>query len=125
MSLSDSFHGWLFTVVRNKLLDFAARTRRAGRVTGDVNGQQTVIQQPAPEEELDFWTREYEQQVFACASDLVQRSVKPATWQAFWQTAIEGKSSEAMARELGLSARFLAPAPVSRIRRPLNVDIFA
>jgi RNA polymerase sigma factor (sigma-70 family) len=119
----DSFRGWLFTVVRNKLHDFAAREHRNGRGTGDTSVQQIVNEQPAPEEELDFWSREYEQQVFACAAGEVRRSVEPATWQAFWQTAVEGKAGKTAAEELGMSvaAVYVAKSRViARLRKQVQ-----
>ena len=34
----------------------------------------------------------------------VQAEVKPATWQAFWQTAVEGRSAREAGEAVGLSA---------------------
>ena len=99
----DSFRGWLFTVVRNKLRDFIASSHRPGRATGTAEVQELLELQTAREDELDFWNREYEEQLFAYASEQVRRRVQNSTWQAFWQTAVEGKPGSEVAKELGMS----------------------
>ena len=61
-------------------------------------------QQPAPvEDEAAAWERDYERQLFALATEQVRRDFQESTWQAFWQTAVEGKTGPEVARSLGLS----------------------
>jgi RNA polymerase sigma factor (sigma-70 family) len=88
------FRPWLFTVVRNKLRDFRSR-RRPTPLLDDLpaNGGD-------PAAEFD---RECERQLFAWAAEQVRERVQPATWQAFWRTAVDGASGKAVAAELGLS----------------------
>jgi RNA polymerase sigma-70 factor (ECF subfamily) len=99
-----TFRGWLFTVVRNKLRNFLAAQHRPGRGTGDSAAQERLQELPAREEdETAWWDREYEQRVFAWAADQARGAFQPATWQAFWQTAVEGKTGPEVARMLGMS----------------------
>ena len=42
--------------------------------------------------------------MFTYASQQVRRDVHDATWQAFWQTAIDGKRANDVAADLGMSA---------------------
>ena len=99
-----SFRGWLFTVVRNKLRHFLAAQRRPGRGTGDSDAQHRLQELPAREEdETVWWDEEYERRVFAWAAEQVRGTFSDSTWQAFWQTAVEGKTGPEAARSLGLS----------------------
>lgn len=99
-----SFRGWLFTVVRNKLRNFIAAQKRPGRGTGDTDAQQLLQELPAREEDQNaWWDQEYEQRVFAWAAEQVRGAFQESTWQAFWQTAVEGMTGPEVARALGLS----------------------
>jgi RNA polymerase sigma-70 factor (ECF subfamily) len=99
-----TFRGWLFTVVRNKLRNFLAAQDRPGRGTGDTDAQHRLQDLPAREQdETAWWDQEYERRVFCWAAEQVRGGFREATWQAFWQTAVEGKSGPAVARTLGMS----------------------
>jgi RNA polymerase sigma-70 factor (ECF subfamily) len=99
-----SFRGWLFTVVRNKLRNAVAARNRPGRGSGDPEAQQLLQELPAREEdEAAWWDREHEQRVFSWAAEQVRGSFQAATWQAFWQTAVEGKTGPEVARALRMS----------------------
>jgi RNA polymerase sigma-70 factor (ECF subfamily) len=110
-----SFRGWLFTVVRNKLHNFVTRRRPYEHGTGDTGAHKLLQEQPAPEEEAGaLWEEDYEKQLFACAAKQVQSRVQESTWQAFWQTAVLGKSGKDVAKELQLTvaAVYLAKSRV-------------
>ena len=99
-----SFRGWLFTVVRNELRDFAAARRRPGTGSGDTDAQRLLEQQPdRAVDEAALWEREYERQLFAWAAEQVRRDFQETTWQAFWLTAVQGKSGKEAAKVLGLT----------------------
>ncbi len=99
-----SFRGWLFTVVRNELCDLAAAQRRSGRGSGDSSLQRLLEQQTdRAEDEAALWEREYERQLFTWAAEQVRRDFQETTWQAFWLTAVQGKSGKEVAEALGLT----------------------
>ncbi len=98
-----SFRGWLFTVARNELRDFLAGRKRPGRGSGDTDMHRRLHEVPAPDDSSAWWDQEYERQLFAWAAAQVRGRFQEATWQAFWQTAVEGKSGKEVARSLGLS----------------------
>jgi RNA polymerase sigma-70 factor (ECF subfamily) len=111
-----SFRGWLFTVARNKLRNLLAARQRPGRGSGDPDAQQRLEELPAREEEQGaWWDQEYERRVFAWAARQVRGAFRDTTWQAFWQTAVEGKTGPQVARALGLSvaAVYLAKGRVT------------
>jgi RNA polymerase sigma-70 factor (ECF subfamily) len=81
----DSFRGWLFTVVRNKLRDFLAQPRRLYQGSGDSGVQRMLENTAAPEaDEAGEWERAYQCGLFAWAAEQVRPQVREATWQAFW-----------------------------------------
>jgi RNA polymerase sigma-70 factor (ECF subfamily) len=99
-----TFRGWLFTVVRNKLRNFLAVRNRPGRGSGDTDAQQRLQELPAREDDQSaWWDEEYERRVFAWAAEQARGAFAEATWQAFWQTAVEGKTGPQAAQTLGMS----------------------
>ena len=119
-----SFRGWLFTVVCNKLRNFRAAQARRCQGTGGTNAQHLLKQQPDSESDQEaHWLQEHEQRLFAWAAERVQHEVQESTWQAFWQTAVEGKSGKDAAANLGITvaAVYLAKSRVmSRLREQIQ-----
>jgi RNA polymerase sigma factor (sigma-70 family) len=97
-----SFRAWLFTVTRNRILNFFSRDGRGAKGSGDTSVRQLLEQQPAAEEQAD-WDREVEQHLFACAVERVRPEFRENSWQAFWKTAVESHSASDTAAELGAS----------------------
>ena len=122
-----SFRGWLFTVARNKLRNFLAAQKLPGRSTGDAHAQQRLQELPAREEDQTaWWDQEYEERVFAWAADQVRGVFQTSTWQAFWQTTVEGKTGPQVARALGLSvaAVYLAKGRVmTRLKEVIRATL--
>jgi RNA polymerase sigma-70 factor (ECF subfamily) len=98
-----SFRGWLSTLTRHGLHDFLARRKQHRQGSGDSAMQARLEEMPCNEEEEAFWEREYEKRVFAWAVERVRPSFKEPTRQAFWQVAVEGKTTDGVARELGMT----------------------
>jgi RNA polymerase sigma-70 factor (ECF subfamily) len=119
-----SFRGWLFTIVRNKLRDLVGQCGRQVRGTGDTSIQNLLNDQPAHEaEESAIWEREHERRLFTWAGEQVSREVQTSTWQAFWLTAVEGKSGHEVANSLGMTvaAVYLAKSRVmSRLKQKIQ-----
>jgi RNA polymerase sigma factor (sigma-70 family) len=108
-----AFRDWLFTIVRHKLLNWRrARVNRL-RGSGDTDIQRLLQQLPAAQTNEKEWQAEWEQRLFAWASEQVRRDVAPSTWQAFWRTAVDGQPAREVASALGLS---LAAVYVARSR---------
>jgi RNA polymerase sigma factor (sigma-70 family) len=109
-----SFAGWLFTLAHHKLHDLLGRQNRPGRGSGDSRVQARLEQQPARPEDLAVWDQEYERRLFRWAAEQVRGRFQEATWQAFWQTAVEGRRAADVAAALGmtLAAVYLAKSRV-------------
>jgi RNA polymerase sigma-70 factor (ECF subfamily) len=119
-----SFRGWLFTVVRNKLRNFQARQGRHVQGKGDTTAQNLLEQHPAPADNPEaLWDREYEQRLFAWAAEQIRGGFEEKTWQAFWQTAVEGHGAARVAEALGMSvgAVYIAKSRVlARLRQQIQ-----
>ena len=119
-----SFRGWLFTVARNFLRRSAHDRRRHPPASGDSDAHALLEQQPAPPEEVERWEQEYQQRLFEYAAQRVRAHFRPATWEAFWRTSIEGQNARAVAEALHLSvgAVYIARTRVlARIREQIRV----
>lgn len=95
-----SFRAWLFTVVRSKLSNFLAARRIPA---GGPDAQAALAAAPARQEEAALWDLEYERRLFAWAAEQVRGGFEETSWQAFWRTAVEGRSSQEVAESLGIS----------------------
>jgi RNA polymerase sigma-70 factor (ECF subfamily) len=100
-----SFRAWLYGLTRNKVARFLERGRAQPRGSGDTDANRRLDEEPGREsDDLEAaWEREFQQQLFRLAAEAVVDSFAPTTWQAFWRTAVEGKSAAAVAADLGLS----------------------
>lgn len=110
-----SFRGWLFTVVRNKLRNFLANRGRQPLASGDTAVQNRLKEEPAPEDDAEeLWDLEYQRRLLAWAAAQVRGTIQDSTWQAFWLTAVEGKSGKEVAGRLGMTvaAVYLAKSRV-------------
>jgi RNA polymerase sigma-70 factor (ECF subfamily) len=101
-----TFRGWLYTVARNRIFNFLQAGRhKVDRGSGDSDAHQRLEAVAGPEWGLaESWDEEYERNLAALAMRRVQGEVQPATWQAFWQTAVESKSAREAGEALGMSA---------------------
>jgi RNA polymerase sigma-70 factor (ECF subfamily) len=99
-----SFRSWLFSVVRHKLQNFRAGQKHRWQATGEPDMQDRLEEQAAPEQEEEtLWNQEYERQLLARALEQIRGSFQESSWQAFWQTAMEGKKAKEVAQALGIS----------------------
>jgi RNA polymerase sigma-70 factor (ECF subfamily) len=98
-----SFRGWLYTVTCHKIHDFRHSRLNRERGSGDSATHRLLDEQPAPDDEVGRWERDYQSRLFALAAEQVRDGFEVTTWRAFWLLAVEGKSGEEAARILGLS----------------------
>lgn len=114
------FRSWLFTVARNEITDLLAR---AGRGAGDTAVRELLGNQPGrAAADEDTWEREYEQRLFQWAAERVRAGFQESTWQAFWKTAVERESPQAVAERLGISVGAVYIAK-SRVTAQLKAEV--
>jgi RNA polymerase sigma-70 factor (ECF subfamily) len=119
-----SFRGWLFTIARNSLRNFLAAAARRERGTGDTHCRQLLEQQPVEAHDSRVWDEEYQRHLLSLAADQIRDLFAANTWQAFWQTAVDGKEVKDVAQSLGMSvgAVYVARSRVlARLRQEIQL----
>lgn len=98
------FRTWLQTIVRNHALNALTRGPR-DQASGGTTAAQRLNQHPDKgDESLDdesLFDLELQRQTFRWAVAQVRPEFERATWDAFWQTAVEGQSPREVAEKTG------------------------
>src|SRR5438552_2289806 len=99
-----SFRGWLFRIARNLMVNFLISQRRQPRGSGDTDMQQLLEAWPAQDaEDSALFDAEYKRQLLYWAAEQLRGEFTERTWQAFWQTGVEGRSAKEAAAALGMT----------------------
>ena len=115
----DSFRGWLRGITHNILLQHFRRADRQPRASGGTDALarlQEVAEAEPPEADEDDSPSELEA-LRRRALELVRGQVEERTWRAFWLTAIEGRSPNDIAPDLGVSPTAVRMAKSRVLRR--------
>lgn len=122
-SSGDSFRGWLWTILRNKIRDFHRRSQPAQGAGGTAAQLQLqAIPDALPEEFSDPQPAVAFTGLLHRGLAQVQSEFEPRTWQAFWMVVVEGRSPADVATALGISANSVRQAK-SRILRRLRMEL--
>jgi RNA polymerase sigma-70 factor (ECF subfamily) len=99
-----SFRGWLRRVARNLVINWLnARGRQENAAGGtDMHALLELLPDTAWPESVEF-DYELRRALFQRAADKVREEVQPATWQAFWETAVAGTPAAEAAEKLGMT----------------------
>jgi RNA polymerase sigma-70 factor (ECF subfamily) len=127
-----TFRGWLFTLTRNCYRNYLAsaahRVKRDGKAIGGSEYQQ-LLDQIADSNSTDIladnpqlWDEQYEHHLLDVASANIRENFAANSWQAFWQTAVVGKSPQEVASELGMSVGAVYVAK-SRVIARLKLEV--
>ena len=120
---AGSFRKWLSSVARSRLSDFVAKRKKQVSASGGTTALETLGQQPAQDDEEEILEREYQKCLFQWAANKVRPQFQESTWQAFWQTYVDGRSCKDVARDLQVSteAVYMARARVlSRLKEKVR-----
>ena len=115
----DTFRGWLWTITHHKIGDyFRAQNRQPGGVGGST--ARTLIHE-LPEDLTEATSAgeddASEHEILHRALALIRVEFAETTWQAFWRTTVEGRSTDQTAADLGLSAGAVRQAKYKVLRR--------
>jgi len=120
---SDTFRGWLRTITRNKVNDHFRRREKEPAGVGGSEARDLLAQVPGalPVEEPAV-ADEAEGALLHRALELLRAEFEPKTWQAFWQTAVEGRAATDVAADLSMSPGAVRVAK-SRVLHRLRSDL--
>jgi RNA polymerase sigma-70 factor (ECF subfamily) len=115
------FRTWLSRVATNAILNALSR-RTADRGTGDSQFQNLLDAYPADGPDSQLVRLEHRREVFRWAARQIKGEFQPATWDAFWLTAVEGREIDQLAREQHRSLGSIYAAR-SRVMRRLQEKV--
>ncbi|MGE3808325.1 MAG: RNA polymerase sigma factor [Gemmataceae bacterium] len=122
---SDTFRGWLRTITRNKVNDhFRAQGKQPHAEGGSVALRQ-LAEWPAPAEPGSIASvddTQAEQQLYQRCLHMIRGEFEEKTWQAFWRTAVQGRSARDVGDELGMSPGAVRVAK-SRVLQRLREEL--
>jgi RNA polymerase sigma-70 factor (ECF subfamily) len=96
------FHGWLLQTTRHRLHKFFTRQQRLPQTASETTMERFLDHEPGANEQAR-WEEDYRQRLFDWAAEKVRPEFQPATWDAFWLTAVESLSVKEVAGRLGIS----------------------
>ena len=115
------FRTWLGRVVQNAALNALCRTkpdRAAGGELHEVHVHNATGREP----DSQLLQLELKREVFRWAARQIEREYQADTWQAFWQTAVEGRACEDVAADLKKTVGSVYAAR-SRVMRRLQEKV--
>ena len=121
-SASGSFRGWLKVVTRSRLSDFFQSQNRHVAGSGDTGVHIAIETKPDPSDS-EVWEQEYRRTIFEFTAERIRCDFEDRTWQAFWQTSVDGRETAIVAEELGMTvgAVYIARSRVlARLRKEVH-----
>ncbi len=97
------FRTWLHRVAQNFIINALNRAAPDRAVGGSTIQAALGNQAARSQADSDLVRLEIRREVFRWAADHIRHEFRPATWDAFWRTAIENQTVEQAAAELRLS----------------------
>jgi RNA polymerase sigma-70 factor (ECF subfamily) len=116
-----TFRGWLWTITRNAVLKWLERQGPQPRGGSTALARLADIPEPWEDSacEESPSTPDESASLLRRALDQIRPTVEPQTWNAFWNTAVLGRSAPEVAEELSLTPAAVRQAK-SRILRRLR-----
>jgi len=111
------FRTWLHRVAHNAILNALTRGK-PDRGSGDTGLLALLDKQPDERgPDSDLLRLEFRREAFRWAAHHIRDEFRPATWDAFWLSAVEGRSVQEVARQLGKTPGSIYAARSRVIRR--------
>jgi RNA polymerase sigma-70 factor (ECF subfamily) len=120
----DTFRGWLWRIVQNKLRDHWRRQKAGPEAAGGTSAQQRLHDLPdeaAPSSTGPAADAE-SAALFRRGLDLIRTEFTDRTWQAFWEVAVDDRDPADVAARLGMTPGAVYIAK-SRVLRRLREEL--
>lgn len=116
------FRTWLRRIADNAILNALSRGY-PDRGSGDSDLHALLHQRPSADDpQSTLLTTEVRREVFQLAARIVREEFSPATWAAFWRTAVDEQDVGEVAQELGRSTGSVY-ASRSRVMKRLRQQV--
>ena len=99
----DSFRGWLYRVVQNKLRDHFRRAANRPDAVGGTDVHQLVEQLPDELSPASLSTVAGSDPALIRALDLIRVEIEERTWTIFWRMTVDGHSAAEIAEDLNMT----------------------
>jgi RNA polymerase sigma-70 factor (ECF subfamily) len=118
------FRAWLNRIAHNLIINTLTRRAPDRAAGGDSAADLLACESARDGPDSDLLRVEYRREVFQWAARQVRGEFRPDTWEAFWQTAVEGRPPADVAAELGkvVGAIYTARGRVMRRLREKIAD---
>lgn len=111
------FRTWLQTIARNRIANVLSR-QAADRASGETGERELLAQMPAAESaDSRLLVTECRREIFQWAARQIRQEFEADTWDAFWQTAVQGRTVVDVARLLGKTSGAVYTARSHVMRR--------
>jgi RNA polymerase sigma-70 factor (ECF subfamily) len=117
----DTFRGWLSSITRNQAVNHFRRNQGRPQAEGGSDAWWQFQNFPDPLSAEDDAERKEISRVYRRALEQVRCQFEERTWQAFWQTAVEGHTPAALSGPLGMTPAAIRQAK-SRVLRRLKQE---
>ncbi len=113
----DSFRGWLYRIVQNKVRDHFRRATRRPHAVGGSDFQLSLDQLPAELSDDSVANDSGGDPVLSRALELIRSEFQERTWSAFWRLTVQGHSAAEIAADLDMTTNAVRQAKFRILQR--------
>lgn len=117
------FRSWLYKIAKRAAGRVWSKRQRQPQGSGDTAMAITLDQlQDESADGEKLWEKQYHSQLLTWAAEQIRDQFHPQTWQAFWRTAVEGQTPQAVAEQLAMKVGSIYVAK-NRVMKRLTAKI--